>query len=159
MPNWFCAAFALLLLCALLLAMVAVMSVKVQDLEQTSAEQMEAIKLNILVLSETLKQLQMGKVWTCAMCRIYWVQRANTCFWFSDLSMSWESSEDFCDGESSTLAVVETKAELEFLRHESSKYFTLNRGKKNFDRFWIGSKYVNFTGLRLGDGTVIPIRL
>uniref|UniRef100_A0ACB8FLS3 Uncharacterized protein n=1 Tax=Sphaerodactylus townsendi TaxID=933632 RepID=A0ACB8FLS3_9SAUR len=117
------------------------------------------MELQILVLSETLQDLQIGKVWTCTVCKVRWVQRADLCFLFSDLKASWQTSQSICLEESSALAVMETKEEMDFLRDESSKYFDIVYYKYHYHQFWIGLEYQNSSSLVLRDGTVLPLQV
>ncbi|XP_077196587.1 uncharacterized protein LOC143838706 [Paroedura picta] len=159
LPNWLCATLALLLICLLLLALMCLMTAKVKKLAEVSREQRKAMRLKVLILSESLTQLQMGKAWTCPMCRVNWVQQGDLCFMFSDLKFSWQTSKNFCMDQVSTLAVVETKEEMDFLKHESGRYFIIYRGKHRYYNFWIGLEYANLTSLTLRDGTRVPVAL
>ncbi|XP_077196586.1 C-type lectin domain family 2 member D5-like isoform X2 [Paroedura picta] len=141
------------------MALMCLMTAKVQKLHKRSRDQMDEMKTRVLLLSETLIQLQKGKVWTCAMCRVNWVQQGNLCFMFSDLELSWQASKNFCVDEVSILAVVETKEEMNFLKHESHRFFVMHRGQQRYHRFWINLEYTNSTSLTLRDGTRVPVAL
>ncbi|XP_053112666.1 early activation antigen CD69-like isoform X3 [Hemicordylus capensis] len=151
--NWHVAAISLLLLCTIMLTMVILIGHKVNSLSKHSKEQSHQMHLQILVLTETLIHLQTGRNNICSVCKIQWVQRGEHCFLFSSRSMGWHSSMGYCKEVSSTLAVVSTKEEMDFLMQETKKHFDLRYRQYQYHKFWISLKYDSDSKWRGANGT------
>ncbi|XP_053112665.1 early activation antigen CD69-like isoform X2 [Hemicordylus capensis] len=89
----------------------------------------------------------------CSVCKIQWVQRGEHCFLFSSRSMGWHSSMGYCKEVSSTLAVVSTKEEMDFLMQETKKHFDLRYRQYQYHKFWISLKYDSDSKWRGANGT------
>ncbi|KAJ7329302.1 hypothetical protein JRQ81_015476 [Phrynocephalus forsythii] len=154
--NWFFATIGLLFICAILFPLVSIMNSKVTGQSRTMVEHIKMFQLQILILSEILHQVQIGKVPTCGMCRIQWLQHRDNCYLFRRTEMSWPSSMGFCKDKLSSLPTLNSTEEMDFLRHESKRYFD---PYQKMPKFWIGLKYEPSMGkwLRI-DGSVLNIK-
>ncbi|XP_069610184.1 natural killer cells antigen CD94-like isoform X2 [Ranitomeya imitator] len=64
-----------------------------------------------------------------APCEDYWIWYLGKCYYFSTQRDTWRNSEKFCNSHNSSLAIIESKEELDFLyRH------------KDLDHHWIGMR-------------------
>ncbi|XP_063165577.1 C-type lectin domain family 1 member A-like [Candoia aspera] len=136
------------------------MSLKVGLLEKKINEEADVWQWKILTLTEILRDLQIGKVPTCSICKVQWVQQGDNCFLFRDKRMGWHSSQGFCQHENAYLAVVRNTIEMKFLKFHSNKHYHLDPEIYKYDKFWIGLSYDTTKGRWLWvDGTPFDSRL
>lgn len=57
----------------------------------------------------------------------YWIYYKGKCYYFSDKRDTWNNSQNYCKSHNSSLAIIDSKKELDFL----------NRHKRN-ENYWIG---------------------
>ncbi|XP_039354174.1 C-type lectin domain family 7 member A-like isoform X1 [Mauremys reevesii] len=143
---WRLSAIILGPICLILLILVIVMAQQVYQLSQKSEQQLEVIDLENIILSDTLQQLTTGKEDNCSMCEVDWDQQAASCYSFSTSAKSWHNSLDACTAISASLVKIDTKKELEFLKHEISKRMYVRQGQQFHFNFWTGLNYDNDIG-------------
>ncbi|XP_078232789.1 C-type lectin domain family 12 member B-like [Pogona vitticeps] len=132
---------------------------EVTRLSKTSEAETEVIQVRILLLTEVLQQLQIGKALRCSVCQIHWLQHGDNCYLFKSRQMSWISTMGFCKDESSSLLVIKSTEEMDFLMLESKKHLHLHRGRLKFNKFWIGLKYERSIGKWVWvDGSVLKVK-
>ncbi|KAG6922074.1 oxidized low-density lipoprotein receptor 1-like [Chelydra serpentina] len=143
---WRLSAIILGPICLILLILVIVMAQQISQLSQKSEQELEVIEMENIILSDTLQQLTTGIADNCSTCEVDWDQCAASCYSFSVNTKSWHSSLDACTAMSASLVKIDTKKELEFLKHESSKRVYVSQRKKFHFRFWTGLNYDNDIG-------------
>nr|XP_056704326.1 oxidized low-density lipoprotein receptor 1 [Euleptes europaea] len=143
--HWRLVAGSLGILCLALLGVSGALSFKVLQAHQVARRQNENLTqqremvenllttLNVLQdqnlnLSETLQQLSNNGGHRCNPCPERWLQRGESCYFFSNKWNSWEGSKVQCAALDSRLLKIESKEELAFML-ESAQVYNI---------FWIG---------------------
>nr|XP_028602905.1 C-type lectin domain family 1 member A-like isoform X2 [Podarcis muralis] len=139
---WRSATFGVLLASAILATLVALMCFQVEKLSKQAESHNDVMELQIIILTEILRQLQIGKAINCSVCKMQWLQHKDSCYLFRERKMGWRSSMGFCRDEFSSLAVIHNDTEqMNFLRFESKKHFRQRHGKNKYYKFWMGLVY------------------
>ncbi|XP_026579426.1 C-type lectin domain family 2 member B-like [Pseudonaja textilis] len=110
-------------------------------LENRTKEEAALWQWKILTLTEIFRDLQIGKVLNCSICKIQWMQLSKKCYFFRDREMNWYSSQAFCQEENADLMVVTSKKEMQFLKFHASMQYYLDPKRYQYDKFWIGLAY------------------
>ncbi|XP_060545279.1 C-type lectin domain family 2 member F-like isoform X1 [Pantherophis guttatus] len=139
--NWSCSVIGLLCICVIFFLLVTLMNLKVAMLKKRTKEEAALWQWKILTLTEIFRDLQMGKVLNCSICKIQWMQLSEKCYFFRNRKMNWESSQRFCQEEDAELMVVSNKDEMQFLKFHASMHYYLDPKTYKYDKFWIGLVY------------------
>ncbi|XP_039178421.1 C-type lectin domain family 2 member D6-like isoform X3 [Crotalus tigris] len=110
--SWPCSAIGLLSICVILLLLVTLMNLKVAMLEKRTKEEADLWQWKMLTLTEILKDLQIGKVRNCSVCKVQWMQLSSNCYFFRNRQLSWHSSQTFCQEENADLTMVTNMEEM-----------------------------------------------
>ncbi|KAK9400312.1 C-type lectin domain family 2 member D6-like [Crotalus adamanteus] len=81
-------------------------------LEKRTKEEADLWQWKMLTLTEILKDLQIGKVRNCSVCKVQWMQRSSNCYFFRNRQLSWHSSQTFCQEENADLTMVTNMEEM-----------------------------------------------
>ncbi|XP_073409006.1 uncharacterized protein [Dendrobates tinctorius] len=85
------------------------------------------------------------KIEKSAPCEDYWIWYRGKCYYFSTERDTWRNSEKFCISHNSSLAIIESKEELDFLfRYKDLGYHWIGIRRTDDDTAWIwtdGSSY------------------
>ncbi|XP_039178412.1 CD209 antigen-like protein E isoform X2 [Crotalus tigris] len=139
--SWPCSAIGLLSICVILLLLVTLMNLKVAMLEKRTKEEADLWQWKMLTLTEILKDLQIGKVRNCSVCKVQWMQLSSNCYFFRNRQLSWHSSQTFCQEENADLTMVTNMEEMHFLKFHSFTHYYLDPKTYEYDKFWIGLAY------------------
>uniref|UniRef100_A0A3P9PU08 C-type lectin domain-containing protein n=1 Tax=Poecilia reticulata TaxID=8081 RepID=A0A3P9PU08_POERE len=76
----------------------------------------------------------------CLLCKIGWTSFSDSCYFFSNVYLTWEQSRRFCQNKSADLVVVDNLQEQTFIQNHINTRAWLGLQRNGSDWYWIDGR-------------------